>query len=114
MGQSKLEQAAIAQRNLLIPKNTYNNTTPTSQYGATHTRALADQLTPINGKGTGKYLDIENYKAGGEFDKNGNPSVAVGSGRNQAFANNMSTWGYGPTKHYEHPDTSLNIGQVTI
>ena len=112
--QSKLELAAIAQRNLLIPKNFYNGSDNNNQYNPTHTRAKADSLTPVNGKGTGGYLDINNYNAGGEYDKNGNQAVAVGSGRKYALANNMSTWGYGPTKVYEHPDTSLNIGQVII
>jgi len=31
-----------------------------------------------------------------------------------AFANNTSTWGFGPTAYYQHPDTSGNLGQVTF
>ena len=114
MSSNKLEQAAITQRNLLIPKNYYNGISNTNTYSATHTRALSDNLTPVNGKGTGNYLDIENYNAGGLLDKEGNPSVAVGSGRLQALAMNLSTWGYGPGRYYQQPDTSLNTGQVVI
>ena len=117
-GQSPLEVAAIAARNTLIPKNTYNNAAPSNGYSATHTRALSDNVTPVYGKGSGNYLDVENYNGvGGDLDINGNPSFA-GSGRNPSFATNGSTWGYGPTglamQNYTHPDTSANIGQVII
>jgi hypothetical protein len=113
-GQSALEKAAIAARNSLIPMNSYNSVAPANQYSATHTRALADEATPVNGKGTGGYLDINNYNAGGSLDINGNPEVAIGSGRNAAIANNAGTWGYSPTKTYMHPDTKGNTGEVII
>jgi hypothetical protein len=117
--QSPLEAAAIAARNVLLPTNTYNNVSPSNEYKATHTRALSDSTTPNNGKSSGGFLDIENYSGvGSDFDKNGNQFISVGSGRNQAFGLNSSTWGYGPTmlgmKSYTAPDSSLNAGQVNI
>jgi hypothetical protein len=108
---NKLEQAAIATRDTLIAINNYNNEADANNYTATHTRALADQSTPVHGKGTGVFLDT--YNGGGDLDVNGNPNAA-GSGRLAAFANNNSTWGYGPDNYYEHPDTSGNVGQVTF
>jgi len=113
-GQSALEAAAIAQRNILIPINTYNNAASANEYSATHTRALADSLTPHYGKGTGQFLDIYNYNAGADWDIFGNQSNSVGSGRNPAFANNYGTWGYDNSHNYLHPNTALNIGQVII
>ena len=113
-GQSKLEQAAIAARLALLPVNTYNNASASNEYTATHTRAVADTQTPAQGKGTGTFLDIENYKGGSSNDIDGNPSVALGSGRNPALANNLATWGYGPTSRYVHPNTKGNIGAVII
>jgi len=118
-GQSPLEIAAIAARNTLIPKNTYNNVATANEYTATHTRALSDKTTPIYGKGSGDFLDIDNYTGvGGEWDINGNQSNAVGSGRNPAMSLNGSTWGYGPSplgfSNYQSPDTSKNIGQIII
>jgi hypothetical protein len=113
-GQSALEQAAITQRNILIPINTYNNYSAPNEYSATHTRALADQTTPHYGKGTGNFLDINNYAAGSDWDIFGNQSNSIGSGRNPAFSNNYATWGYDPGHNYVHPDTSLNVGQVII
>lgn len=113
-GQSALEQIAIKQRNVLIPINIYNNSSKANQYSPTHTRALADQTTPNYGKGTGGFLDIQNYNAGSNWDIFGNPIVAIGGGRNPMFANNYATWGYDPSHKYQKPDTSLNIGQVII
>ena len=118
-GQSPLEKAAIAARNSLIPINTYNNEAPANEYTATHTRALSDASTPIYGKGSGDFLDIDNYaKVGGEWDIHGNQGNSVGSGRNPAMALNGSTWGYGPQglgmQNYQHPDTESNKGQVII
>ena len=118
-GQNKLELAAIAARKALLPINTYNNDAVANEYTATHTRALSDQTTPIYGKGSGGFLDIDNYKGvGGDLDINGNQANAVGSGRIPAFALNASTWGYGPTalgmQNYAHPDTTGNKGQVII
>ena len=116
--QTPLELAAIAARATLIPINTYNNVATSNEYTATHTRALSDSLTPKYGKGSGGFLDIDNYGGvGGTFDINGN-SIYAGSGRNPELALNNSLWGYGPTGLgmivYQHPNTSLNIGQVII
>lgn len=108
---NKLEQAAIAARDRLTAKNNYNSSDDANNYGATHTRALSDSQTPIYGKGTGIFLDT--YNGGGDYDVNGNPGIS-GSGRLAAFANNSSTWGYGPSKNYTAPDTTLNKGQVSI
>ena len=113
-GQSALEVAAIRQRSILIPINTYNNSALANEYSATHTRALSDTLTPHYGKGTGNYLDIHNYNAGSDWDVFGNPSIALGSGRNPAFGLNYTTWGYDNKNDYKHPNTSKNIGQVII
>lgn len=118
-GQSPLEAAAITQRNILIPKNTYNNVAAANNYGATHTRAVSDTTTPIYGKGSGQFLDIFNYGGvGGEWDIHGNQSNSIGSGRNPELTLNASIWGYGPSQvagsDYVHPNTSLNIGQVII
>lgn len=117
--QSPLEKAAIEARKNLIVKNNYNNEADANRYTATHTRALSDATTPIYGKGSGDFLDIENYNGvGGEWDIHGNQGNAVGSGRNPAMGLNGSTWGYGPAglgmTHYQHPDTDANLGQVII
>lgn len=117
--QSRLEKVAIATRMTLLPINTYNNVDKSNEYSATHSRAISDQKTPINGKGSGEFLDIDNYKSvGGEWDINGNQYNSIGSGRNPAIALNGSTWGYGPTGlgmvNYQHPDTGKNSGQVII
>lgn len=111
--QSALEQAAIAARNVLLARNTYNNDAAANEYTATHTRAVSDSTTPVYGKGTGNFLDINNYNAGGDFDRNGN-YIYLGSGRVPAFANNLSTWGYGPGSDYTAPNMAGNIGQVVI
>lgn len=118
-GQSPLEAAAIQQRAFLIPINTYNSAAPANEYSATHTRAISDTTTPIYGKGSGQFLDIDNYGGvGGEFDINGNQSFYIGSGRLPQLVLNSSTWGYGPNglnmTPYQHPDTSGNVGQVII
>ncbi len=117
--QSPLEAAAIAARSVLLPNNTYNNAAQANTYTATHTRALSDATTPIYGKGSGQFLDINNYAGvGGSWDVNGNQGNSVGSGRNPAMAMNSSLWGYGPNglglTPYVSPNTSANIGQVVI
>jgi hypothetical protein len=117
-GQSPLESLAIVARKKTLANNTYNNASPSNEYSATNTRALSDTKTPINGKGSGNFLDIDNYSGvGGDLDINGNPTI-FGSGRNSALINNSSTWGYGPAglnmNNYKSPNTSLNIGQVVI
>ena len=118
-GQSPLEAAAIVQRNILIAISSYNNAAVANNYTATHTRALSDNTTPIYGKGSGQFLDIDNYGGvGGDWDINGNQINSVGSGRNPAIGLNNSTWGYGPNGlgmvNYQPPNTSLNVGQVII
>jgi hypothetical protein len=118
-GQTPLEVAAIAARNILIPQNTYNNAAFANEYTATHTRAMSDSLTPIWGKGSGGFLDINNYAGvGGYWDINGYSGNYPGSGRNPELILNASTWGYGPWQiaggDYVHPNTSGNIGQVII
>lgn len=118
-GQSPLEAAAITQRNMLMAISTYNNAAAANNYTATHTRAISDNTTPIYGKGSGQYLDIDNYGGvGGDWDINGNQINSVGSGRNPAFALNGSTWGYGPAAIgmtvYQQPNMSANVGQVII
>lgn len=116
-GQTPLEAAAIIARNILIAQNTYD-VIASNNYTATHTRALADNLTPVQGKGTGGFLDIDNYAAGGFFDISGYPLISIGSGRNPNMTLNNVTWGYGPAGlgmiNYLTPNTSLNVGQVII
>jgi hypothetical protein len=104
--QSKLELIAIQQRNILLPVNNYN-VGVSNNYSETHTRALSDQTTPINGKGTGVFLDTNN--GGGSLDVNGVPQAA-GSGRLANLAVNQ----YNQNNGYTHPNTSGNIGQVII
>jgi hypothetical protein len=113
-GQTPLELAAIAARKQLLPINTYNNASVSNEYTSTHTRAIADTSTPHYGKGTGNFLDIQNYNAGSDWDIFGNQSNSLGSGRNPAFTLNSATFGYDPTHKYLPPNTSLNIGQVII
>lgn len=102
---NKLGQAADEARIKNITKNAFNGEADANQYSATHTKALSDQETPVKGKGTGVYLDT--YNGGGDMDINGNPTYA-GSGRLAAFANNMSTWGYGPGSPYTAPDINAD------
>ena len=107
MAQSQLEINAIEARNQLIPFNTYNNEDESNTYGATHTRAKSDEITPIAGKGTGEFLDTNN--GGGSIDIFGNPNF-VGSGRIPLLASNE----FDNDNEYTTPDTSGNIGQVVI
>jgi len=93
------------------------------KYGVNNTNALADSLSPYNGRGTGDgvtngvYGAIQNYNGGNTEDING-VVTSVGSGRNQQVVLNAGTWGYGPSviagSDYEQPDTSGNIGQVIL
>jgi len=112
---NKLEEIAAIQRAAITNPNNYRHNwaspdNTNDQYSATHTRAKADEKTPINGKGTGEFLDTNNYNAGGEYDINGNPAM-IGSGRINNLNLNQATWGYGPTSEYKRPDTSGNYGQ---
>jgi hypothetical protein len=101
---SRLEIIAEEARKKLYVKNIYNGEDPANGYSATHTRALSDQTTPVNGKGNGDYLNTYNYsQTGGEYDINGNPTYG-GSGRNAAIAYNESQWGYGPNNPYNAPN----------
>jgi hypothetical protein len=101
-----LQDYAIEARGILESKNTYTEIEG-SEYSAQHTRALSDTTTPIQGKGTGIFLDV--FNGGGDYDINGNPTI-VGSGRIKNLAINE----YGNLKPYTAPDTSANKGQVII
>ena len=101
-----LQDYAIEKRGELSAKNIYNEIEG-SDYTAQHTRALSDSKTPIQGKGTGIFLDVTN--GGGDYDINGNP-IIVGSGR----IKNLGVNEYGDSKPYKAPDTSANKGQVII
>lgn len=107
MAQSKLEEIAITQRNILIARNVYNNESDTNTYNPTHSRAISDDATPKNGKGTGEFLDV--FNGGSSEDIYGNAAKA-GSGRLKNIAINK----YKDTKPYTAPDTTQNNGQVTI
>jgi hypothetical protein len=121
-GQSDMEYAAIIQRNTLIPINTYKNDVAANQYSLVHTRAITDTQTPNAGRGTGRFLDIDDYGAGLDWDRLGNPNpgsiVGAGIGRSPSMTLNSSTWGMGPVglnmTNYTQPNTALNVGQVTI
>jgi len=104
--QSDLERIGINVRNGLISRNTFNKSDG-HKYGPTHTRALSDNETPIQGKGTGIFLDT--YNGGGDLDINGNPEV-VGSGR----IKNKSMNEYNENATYTKPDTSGNVGQIIV
>ena len=105
MASNKLEEAAIKQRAALIPQNTYNGSDVSQEYTASHNNTKSDG--DLKGKGTGIHLDT--YNGGGDFDINGNPSI-VGSGRIQNLVINK----FNAENSYEHPDTSGNVGQVTV
>lgn len=113
-GQTKLEKFAIEARDKLISINSYNGVDESHEYSSKHTRAIADNITPNAGRGTGNFLDIDNYSAGNLYDIEGNPSVSVDGGRKKAISKNLATWGYDPTHEYEAPDMSGNKGQVII
>ena len=120
MASNKLEQAAIAKRDELIAINKFDNVANSNNYTATHTRALSDSQTPVHGKGNpndgsiessalgGGYYNISG-PVGGSYDINGSPSM-VGSGR----IGNVTKNSFNFNVQYQHPDTSLNIGQVTF
>ena len=105
--QSDLEKIAIATRKTILTNNTFNNFDVNNNYSAIHTNAKSDDVTPNHGKGTGVYMDTTN---GGSYqDKYGVPQV-VGSGRIGNVTNNK----YNGDNGYTMPDTTGNIGQVTI
>lgn len=103
--QTKLEEVAISQRASLTTKNVYNSSDPSKNYTAKHTRALSDDETPIQGKGTGVFLDTNN--GGGSYDIYGNPAIP-GSGRKAGMSSNK----YDGENTYKAPDMSKNSGQV--
>lgn len=105
MASNKLEEAAIQQRSALIPLNGYNNADISQNYNASHGNALSDG--DAKGKGTGTHLDT--YNGGSDIDINGDPSI-IGSGR----IKNMVINQYDGTNGYTAPDTSANLGQVSI
>ena len=104
-------------------KNPQISNNPNSAYGVNNTNALADSLSPYNGRGTGDgvsngvYGAINNYAGGNIEDINGVASQA-GSGRNPQITLNAGTWGYGPSQvagsNYTTPNTAANVGQVII
>ena len=104
---NKLEEIAIEARKQLLTKNTFNDDAKSNNYSATHTNALSDEATPANGKGTGISFDTAN---GGSHHDIYGVAHAAGSGRLGNVIKNQ----YAQDKPYEHPDTSENIGQVTI
>ena len=105
--QTKLEQIAIETRKTILNNNTFNNFDINNNYSATHTNAKSDDVTPKHGKGTGVYMDTEH--GGSSQDEHGVPNVA-GSGRIGNVLRNQ----YNSDNTYQKPDTSGNIGQVTI
>jgi len=104
---TKLEEIAIEARKTLITNNTFNDEATPNNYSATHTNALSDEQTPKHGKGTGVSFDTSN---GGSSDDINGVANAAGSGR---IANILANE-YNDDNKYTHPDTSGNIGQVTI
>lgn len=104
--QSKLELVAIQQRATLLPSNVYNSES-SNNYGVNHTRAKSDSLTPVQGKGTGVYMDT--YNGGGSIDVYGS-SLYIGSGR----IGNITFNQYNTNAGYTTPDTSANVGQITF
>jgi len=105
--QSKLELIGIAQRQAQINFNNYNNYSTDNNYSTSHTRAKSDDITPVQGKGTGQYMDTRH--GGGSYDIYGIAS-ATGSGR----LGNVGFNHYNENNGYEKPDTSKNIGQVSF
>lgn len=104
---SRLEEIGEQTRKELIKKNPYSRTSEDNKYSAGHTRAVSDQKTPEQGKGTNIFLDT--YNGGSDVDINGNPDKS-GSGR----LGNMGFNQYGKDNQYTHPDTSDNEGQITL
>jgi len=105
--QTKLEEIAIEARKTLITKNVFNDSALQNNYSATHTNAISDEITPANGKGTG--ISFGTSDGGSQDDIHG-VSSAAGSGRLGNLVKNQ----YNAENGYHHPDTTENIGQVTI
>lgn len=98
MAISKLDQIAQEQRNILLLNNGFNNLGETNLYTPTHTKALSDEESPIQGKGTGIFLDTT--AGGGSLDIHGTASVS-GSGRLANVGKNI----YNETNQYTAPTT---------
>ena len=107
MASNKLEEAAIAARQQLLTNNEFNNFDINNNYSSMHTRAKSDDITPVQGKGTGVPFDSAN--GGGYYDIYGHPNAA-GSGR----IGNTIINQFNGENGYKTPDTSGNVGQVTI
>lgn len=107
MASNKLEEAAIAARQQLLTNNTFNNFDINNNYSATHTRAKSDDTTPIHGKGTGVPFDSAN--GGGYYDIYG-----VGEAAHSGRIGNTVLNQFDSNNGYTQPDTSGNVGQVTI
>jgi hypothetical protein len=107
MASNKLEEAAIAARQQLLTNNTFNNFDAPNNYSATHTNAKSDDLTPIQGKGTG--VSFDSYNGGGYYDIYGHPNFA-GSGRIGNTVINQ----FNEDNRYTTPDTTDNVGQVVV
>lgn len=103
--QSKLERIAIEQRENLLPRNYYNSNDG-NLYSPTHTRAISDDETPAQGKGTGIYMDFDN--GGSSVDKYGIAEEGK-SGRTSNIAIND----YNVDNGYDTPDMTGNVGQIT-
>jgi hypothetical protein len=101
---SKLEQIANEARKALVTKNVFNDESEANQYSATHSYALSDEETPIHGKGTGGYLDVNG--GGGQYDIKGLAKVP-GSGRE----GNLKFNDYKSGQEYQKPDTS-SLGNI--
>ena len=105
-GQSDLERLGIDARETNIVKNEYQED-DSKQYNDRHTKALSDDKTPRNGRGTGVYLDT--YNGGTIDDIEGTPSIP-GSGRKKNLAINK----FDKENPYKNPNTGRNRGQVRI
>lgn len=103
--QTKLEQIGLEQRAKTISRNDFNTTADNKMYSRSHTKALSDDETPNQGKGTGKQLDTQG--GGSKIDINGDPAI-ISSGR----VGNTRLNAYNNKNEYTKPDTSGNIGQV--
>jgi len=104
---TKLEQIGIIKRNEAIIRNDFNNTDASKMYSATHTKALSDELTPIQGKGTGGEMDSSN--GGSMVDIYGNPNIPH-SGR----VGNISYNSYKEGNEYGISNSSNDTGEVNI
>lgn len=101
---SKLEQISNEARKSLLTKNVFNGNAESNQYSATSSYALSDEETPIHGKGTGKFLDVNG--GGGLYDIKGDGKTP-GSGRE----GNLKFNSFRAGEEYTKPDTS-SLGNI--